>query len=79
MSDVEIRLVLNTIKDNQPLMIKMLLELWNAERPHFGGVAPHRYDGRSNRCWYCSRPKKWAKVNALKQTDEILSILIGVK
>lgn len=31
-----------------------VLELWNAETPHFAGTGPHRYE--EGICVYCGRP-----------------------
>lgn len=56
----------------QSLMIKSLLEMWNARTPHFGGSGPHRYDGISKECSYCLRPKNWKPVNAGFWSSEIL-------
>jgi len=64
MTKRNVSLVKKTIKDNDTLMAKLLLECWNAERPHFGGVGPHRYDGKDKNCCYCNRPKNWKPVNA---------------
>jgi hypothetical protein len=63
---------LNTLKNNDFLLMKLLLECWNAETPHFGGCGPHRYDNNSKYCGYCNRPKDWAKVNASYSANEIL-------
>lgn len=49
---------------SETLPAKLILECWNAERPHFGGAAGHRYDGNSRTCAYCFRPKTWKPVNA---------------
>lgn len=32
---------------------------WDRERPHFGGMAPHRYDGGDEYCCYCGKPKDY--------------------
>jgi hypothetical protein len=45
------------------ILYKAILELWNAETPHFGGSGPHRYEGKSKNCVYCNRPKNWKNCN----------------
>lgn len=44
-------------------LLKLLIECWNADAPHFGGTGPYRYDGRARLCAYCDRPKGWKPVN----------------
>ena len=58
--------VLKTVDDEQrkPLFVKLLVECWNDDRPHFGGGMPHRYDGKAKRCSYCDRPINWKPINA---------------
>ena len=53
-----------TLDENRGLSIKLLIECWNEETPHFAGGGPHRYDGRSAHCAYCNRPKNWKPKNA---------------
>lgn len=36
-----------------------ILKMWNADKPHFGGDGPHRYDDGAKECSYCLRPKDW--------------------
>lgn len=44
---------------------KKLRALWDKERPHFGGDAPHRYEGVGKgrhyreECVYCGRPRDY--------------------
>jgi len=40
---------------------------WNADRPHFGGSGPHRYDGSDKECSYCLRPLNWKNVDVPKR------------
>lgn len=57
---------LKVIQAHPALAVKLLLECWNAEAPHFGGGdggMPHRYDGNLKRCAYCLRPKRWKQAN----------------
>jgi hypothetical protein len=49
---------------NKDFLLKGILEQWNAETPHFGGVGPHRYNGKDKECCYCLRPKTWTFQNA---------------
>lgn len=55
------------------LKLKLIIECWNAETPHFGGAGPHRYDGREKRCAYCARPKDWKALNSGWWASELLS------
>ena len=57
-------LLKKTIK-NSTLVFKLLIDCWNAERPHFNNSGPHRYDGSDKECAYCCRPKDWKKSNSL--------------
>jgi hypothetical protein len=68
------KLVLPLLQEEfmQHIMIKLLLECWNANTPHFGGDGPHRYDGKDRKCAYCSRPKDWVNVNPGVAASEIL-------
>lgn len=59
-------------EDYQVCLLKLLLECWNAETPHFGGCGPHRYDGQSKTCSYCGRPKSWKPVNPGYVAGEVL-------
>ena len=56
---------------NPDICIKLVLEMWNDEAPHFGGSGPHRYDGSDKECCYCIRPKDWKPVNAGYWTSEL--------
>jgi hypothetical protein len=51
-------------KLDESYFIKLMIETWNDDAPHFNGMGPHRYDDRSKECSYCLRPKNWKKVNA---------------
>lgn len=53
------------------LLIKLILELWNSERPHFGGDSSHRYNGTDKTCAYCFRPKDWKSINASYYANEL--------
>lgn len=68
------KLILNTAtgEDFRCGMIKLLIECWNHDTPHFGGCGPHRYDGNEKLCAYCNRPKNWKKVNAGYYAGELL-------
>lgn len=54
---------LKAITAHKNIGVKLLLECWNADTPHFGGGMPHRYDGSDKECAYCLRPKTWKKIN----------------
>lgn len=41
--------------------IEQVLQMWDAETPHFNGHGPHRYDNKSKVCTYCFRPIDWKK------------------
>jgi hypothetical protein len=66
------KLIIKTVEDCDHLLIKLLIECWNAESPHFGGAMPHRYDGIEKTCSYCTRPKDWKPVNAGYYAGQIL-------
>ena len=36
---------------------KEVQAIWDKEKPHFGGSAPHRYE--KGECVYCLRPKNY--------------------
>ena len=58
------KLIKKTIGDSEHLLLKLVIECWNAKTPHFGGSGPHRYDGNDKNCAYCNRPKDWTPINA---------------
>jgi len=64
-----------TDENMRPLLLKLLLECWNAETPHFLGNGPHRYDGKSKKCAYCNRPMNWKPVNPGFASHEILEFI----
>lgn len=44
-----------------------VFKIWNADKPHFGGTAPHRFEFQDGKheCVYCLRPRDWrGKSNA---------------
>ncbi len=61
--------------DYRQLLLKLMLECWNAKTPHFGGGGPHRYDGKSKKCGYCNRPINWKPVNPSFAASEIREFL----
>ena len=54
------------------IVLKLVLECWNANLPHFGGCMPHRYDGADRFCAYCNRPKDWTPVNPGVTASDLL-------
>jgi len=55
---------------NQPDWVRsQIIKIWNHDHPHFGGDAGHRYDGRSQYCAYCNRPKNWKPRNVFFNDD----------
>ena len=59
-------------EDMRHCLLKLMLECWNAETPHFGGVGSHRYEGKSQACVYCNRPRNWAPINAGVTAGDLL-------
>lgn len=51
--------LVKTLKECPDVAMKLLIECWNEETPHFGGSGPHRYDDADKECCYCNRPKDW--------------------
>ena len=70
----EYKLILKTVKDPdfQHCLIKLLLECWNSDNPHFSGLMPHRYDDSSRYCGYCGRPKNWKAMHPGVTASNIL-------
>ena len=59
--------------DYENFRAKIILEHWNAERPHFGGGGPHRYNtAKDKECCYCGRPRDWKCVNAGFVASEVV-------
>jgi hypothetical protein len=43
-----------------------LIRMWCHPNPHFGGEMGHRYDGGSQECKYCLRPRNWTHSREVK-------------
>lgn len=72
LSKLNAKRLIKTINENETLTLKLLIECWNSQTPHFGGIAPHRYDDANKLCSYCNRPKNWIAVNAGYYASEIV-------
>ena len=46
---------------------KEVLKLWDAEKPHFGGSGPHRYEDVE--CVYCLRPENYTSESLKESFD----------